>query len=544
MAPPSVRKHLPSILAGAFTSVLTLVAASAQEAPRGFGMDDVRSVLQAWPFNDPAVVPAAALATGTGAAEATVKALADEIAYSARFVPSLPAPLIANDAAERPPPDTTLWPDAIPPDTFARSPARTDAALWTTGGRRDAAHHAANAAVLDDLVREADRTAPGRVAFQWANRSDVVRGAVRPLVQILEQRLRQRLGQAPCTELDACEVMDFVQKKVAADGTTSPIEDAIADFFFEAAKTGEFAESTAAQRAFSADRAAQRVALGLSARTQNSSAAEIPWEMKLLISFAVNGMRQSPNPTSLWPLRFTSDGASALRQARATMEPIRNADLDGIAVTHYGRPLAGADGIYEMAVALSFIDASARRRNYSLVLRFRLDDQKIEVTDGDVAAIAPAHPRVHVAFVPAAALTRPELAATDAEALLRTALNNRSARATGEPADYYAFSFLLDTTPPGAQLTMRTALSPQGIAGYPGLPVALDFGGWRVAVQRGTFVLGAAPAFYFKAIYRAAPADVPVLLDAVATFPEAPPPAGASRSVPKPAAALANRLHP
>ena len=540
MAPPTVRKPLPGILAGTFTAVLSIAAASAQEAPRGFGMDDVRSLLQAWPFNDPALVPAANLNTGTGAAEATVKALADEIAYSARFVPSVPAPTIAADAAERPPPDTTLWPEAIPADTFARPPARTDGALWTTGGRRDAAHHTANAAALDDLVRDADRTAPGRVAFQWQDRNDVVRSAVRPLVQTLEQRLRQRLGQAPCTELDACEVMDLVQKKVAADGTTSPIEEAIADFFFEAAKTGEFAESAATQRAFSADRAAQRLALGLVPRTQSAPAAELPWEMKLLVSFAVSGLRQSVNPTSLWPLPFISDGASLLRQARANMEPVRAADLDGIAVTHYGRPLAGADGIYELAAALSFVDASARRTNYSLVLRFRVDEQKIEVTDGDVAAIAPAHPRVHVAFVPAAALTRSDLAATNPEVLLRTALNNRAVRGSADPVDYYTFSFVLDATPPGSQLTMRTALSPQGIAGYPGLPVALDFSGWRVAVQRGTFVVGAAPAFFFKTIYRAAPAGDPILLDATPTFPDAPPAAPVAS---KPFLGLANRLH-
>ncbi len=541
MAPLSVRRHLPSLLAGALSYLLTIAGATAQDVPRGFGMDDVRTLLQAWPFNDPALVPAASLATGTGAAEATVKALADEIAYSARFVPTLPPPQITTDAAGRPPPDTTLWPEPVPADTFARAAARTDGALWATLGRRDSAHHAANAAALDDLVRAADRVAPGRIAFVWPERGTAVRDAVRPLVGSLEQRLRQRLGQAPCTETDVCEVMDLVQKKVAADGATSPIEDAIADFFFEAAKTGEFAESTAAQRAFSADRAAQRLALGLTPRAQTSPVAEIPWEMKLLVNFAVSSMRQLVNPTSLWPLRFTSDGANALRQARASMEPLRNVDLDGIAVTHYGRPLAGADGIFELAAALSFVDASARRSNYSLVLRFRVDNQKIEVTDGDLAAIAPARPRAQVAFVPATALTRAELAASDPEALLRAALNNRAARGNGDPADYYAFSFLLDATPPAAQIALRTALSPRGIAGYPGTPSVIDFGGWRVVVQRGTFAHGAAPAFFFKTLYRASPADPTELLDATPTFPDAPPPAGRAAAV-RPAAALANRL--
>lgn len=521
---------------------MAAVPAAAQDVPRGFGVDDVRALLQAWPFNDPAFVPAATLPTGTGAAEATVKALADEIAYSARFVPSAAVPQIATDAAERPPPDTTLWPEAIPADTFARPAPRTDGALWATSARRDSAHHAANAAALDELVRAADRVAPGRVAFVWPDRGTVVRDAVRPLVGSLEQRLRQRLGQAPCTETDVCEVMDLVQKKVAADGATSPIEDAIADFFFEAAKTGEYAESTAAQRAFSADRAAQRLALGLTPRAPTAPAGEIPWELKLLVNFAVNGMRQLGNPTSLWPLRFTADGANALRQARASMEPLQNVDLDGIAVTHYGRPLAGADGIYELAAALSFVDASARRSNYSLVLRFRVDDQKIEVTDGDLAAIAPARPRTVVAFVPTAALTRAELAAPEAERLLRAALNNRAAHGSAGPADHYAFSFLLDATPPAAQVALRTALSPQGVVGYPGKPAVVDFAGWRVVVQRGTFALGAAPAFFFKTVYRASPTEPAALLDAAPTFPDAPPPAAAAAAAARHAAALANRL--
>ena len=526
-------------LAGMFSTCVGLSAALAQEAPPGFAPADVRTLMQAWPFSDPAFARPDA-AKGTGGAEATVKALADEIAYSARFVPATPAPLIANEAAERPPPDTTLWPEAIAAETFARPAARADGALWTLDGRRDRAQHEANAAALDALIGAAEGAAPGEVAFLWPNRSDAVRTAARPLVATLEQRLRQRIGTAQCTEPEMCAVMDAVQKKAAADAATSPIEDAVADFFFEAVKTGVYADSTAGQRAFSADRAAQRRALRLAAPRGTATAVALPWDMKLLVSFAAGAVRQIDPPASSWPLGFTTAALDSVRRART--EALRETDLDGVAVTHYGRAVTGADGIYELAAALTFIDASARRQSYSLVLRFRVDERQIEVLDADVAAIAPAHPRVHVAFVPVGAVTREQLTTTDAFALLRSGLNNGAERRPGgEAQPYYALAYLLHATPPAAQAALRVSAAPHGLGGYPGMPVVLDLGGWRVVAQRATFALGTAPPFYFKTLYRPSPADMPVLIDTTSTFPDAA--AGtAATAAAKPAAALANRL--
>ncbi len=504
-------------LSGLLTSVgLSLCAAStvAQEAPRGFALPDVASIVATWPFTDRAFT-AGAPTGGNGGAEATVKALADEIAYSARFLPGAPTPLIAAEATDRPPPDTTLWPETIAADLFARPAPHNDAAQWNLATRAERAQHELNRGALPALFDAIARTPGGDVAVLWPNAEIVVRNAGRAVISALETRLRQRNERATCSEA-WCVVLDAVEKKAAADATTAPVEDAIADYFFEAAVTGAHAGSTREQRAARSERASQRNATGFLAPAAATTAPQpMPWEMKLVLAAVISELRGLEQPTPSWPVQVSPSAATAVRNQRI---PLGGFDLAGVSVTRHGVAGAGTAGVFELAAAITFVDDVARRVSYSVVTRFSFEGDTISVPFAEVAPIAPDRPTAHMAFVPASEVNRLNRNAALAPPLLRTVATAADRRGTGQPADYYAFSILLDRIPSDARVGLRTALEPTGIAGYPGTPTALDFEGWRVLVERATFALAASPAFHFKTVYQPTPDAPPVLLGATSTL--------------------------
>ncbi len=483
-------------------------------APRGFAPADVGGMTNTWPFIDTKFTTAGER-LGDGRAEATVKALADEIAYSARFLPRAPAPLIAAGAVERPPADTTLWPDAIAADVFARPAARNDAALWILDGRAERALHQANARALTDLATAIERAPTADVAVYWPSPDFVVRTAARGIVSAIETRLRQRNERTQCTEPTWCAVMEAVEKKAAADATTAPIEEAVANYFFEAARGGSYTASTREQQNERRVRAEERAALGLrTTSAPGATSAALPWEMRLLLSGIIGEMRETTHPTPLWPMRLETAAINGLQPARGGLQGF---DLEGIAVTRYGVAASGASGVFELAAALTFIDAAARRVSYSVVARFSFEGEAIVITSADVAAIALQSPAVHIAFVPASALERVERNAGGA-ALVRSVAGAADRRGIGIPVEHYAFVLVLDRVGPDARFGLRTSDTAAGIAGYPGMPTVLDLDGWRVLVERATFALGAAPPFHFKAVYQPNPGAPAALLASVSTL--------------------------
>ncbi len=518
MAPAIRARRVPGLVLAALLPLLTIhTPAGAQAtlpAPRGFAPADVGGVVNTWPFTDTKFTTAGER-LGDGRAEATVKALADEIAYSARFLPRAPAPLIAAEAAERPPPDTTLWPDAIAADAFARPSARTDAALWSLDGRADRVLHEGNARAMADLASTIERTPATDIAVHWPSPDIVVRTAARGIVGAIEGRLRQRNERTQCNEPTWCPVMEAVEKKAAADAATAPIEEAVANYFFEAARGGSYAASTREQQNERRARAEQRAALGLRATgAAGATPAILPWEMRLLLSGIIGEMRETAHPSPLWPLRIESAAANGLRPARGGLQGF---DLEGIAVTRYGVAASGASGVFELAAALTFVDAAARRASYSAIMRFSFEGETLVINSADVAAITPEKPAVHIAFVPAPALDRVERNAGGA-ALVRSVAGAADRRGIGIPVEHYAFVLVLDRVGPDARFGLRTSETAAGIAGFPGMPTVLDLDGWRVLVERATFALGAAPPFHFKAVYQPTPGATPALLASVSTL--------------------------
>jgi len=512
-------------------------------APRGFAPAEVGGLTAAWPFTDPAFQAIGTRPTD-GRAEATVKALADEIAYSARFLPRAPAPLIAAEAADRPAPDTTLWPEPIAADTFARPAPRTDASLWSIEARPTRALHEANVRALTDLEALVKRTDPNDVALLWPNADIVVHNAARGVAGAIETRLRQRNERTQCPDPTWCAVMDAVEKKAAADATTAPIEEAVANFFFEAARGGGYAPSTQLQQADRRERGLGRAALGLrTAPVAPQRALPLPWEMRVLLGGIIAGMRDLEHPTPLWPLRINPAAADGIRTARGGLAGF---DLEGVAITRYGVAATGASGVFELAAALAFVDATARRAFYSVVAQFSFEGEAIVLTRADIAAAAPDKPAVHVAFVHASAWSRVERGATSLPALLRSVAEVADRTGGGVPAEYYVLTFVLDRTSPDARVALRTSETSTGIAGYSGLPLALDYDGWGVVAERATFALGAAPGFFFKTVYQPSAGAAPVLLRATSTTPNAAAPAAIAPAATRtpPAAAFPNRVRP
>ena len=540
MAPAQLVRRLPSLIA-AGTLALSF-AASAQEAPRGFALPDVAGIVATWPFTDRAFRTGGGEG-GNGAQEATVKALADEIAYSARFLPRTPAPQITLDAAERPPPDTTLWPEAIAADVFARPASRNDAGQWNLSARSDAALHQANRSSLLALRGAIERTAPADVALVWPDQDIVIRTAGRAVISALEARLRQRNEREQCSEA-WCGVLDAVEKKAAADAATAPVEDAVANFFFEAAVGGTYAPTTRQQRTERSARATERAGLGFTpVVTTTVAGGTLPWEMRLLLAAVVADLRELESPVPAWPVRLSPAALNSLRGQRGSLGGF---DLAGVSVTRYGVASAGTSAVFEFSGALTFVDSVARRASYSVILRFSFEGDGIVVATADVAPIAPERPAVHMAFVAATELGRLNRGAGLGPALLRSIAAAADRRGTGVPAEYYAFAIVLDRASSEARVGLRTALEPAGVAGYPGMPTVLDFDGWRVLIERATFALAAHPAFHFKTIYQAAADASPVLLGATSTLLGA---AGAGTLAPvsvrtSPPAAFPNRVRP
>ncbi len=540
MAPAQLVRRLPSLIA-AGTLALSF-AASAQEAPRGFALPDVAGIVATWPFTDRAFRTGGGEG-GNGAQEATVKALADEIAYSARFLPRTPAPQITLDAAERPPPDTTLWPEAIAADVFARPASRNDAGQWNLSARSDAALHQANRSSLLALRGAIERTAPADVALVWPDQDIVIRTAGRAVISALEARLRQRNEREQCSEA-WCGVLDAVEKKAAADAATAPVEDAVANFFFEAAVGGTYAPTTRQQRTERSARATERAGLGFTpVVTTTVAGGTLPWEMRLLLAAVVADLRELESPVPAWPVRLSPAALNSLRGQRGSLGGF---DLAGVSVTRYGVASAGTSAVFEFSGALTFVDSVARRASYSVILRFSFEGDGIVVAAADVAPIAPERPAVHMAFVAATELGRLNRGAGLGPALLRSIAAAADRRGTGVPAEYYAFAIVLDRASSEARVGLRTALEPAGVAGYPGMPTVLDFDGWRVLIERATFALAAHPAFHFKTIYQAAADASPVLLGATSTLLGA---AGAGTLAPvsvrtSPPAAFPNRVRP
>lgn len=540
MAPAQLVRRLPSLIA-AGTLALSF-AASAQEAPRGFALPDVAAIVATWPFTDRAFRTGGGEG-GNGAQEATVKALADEIAYSARFLPRTPAPQITLDAAERPPPDTTLWPEAIAADVFARPASLNDAGQWNLSARSDAALHQANRSSLPALHGAIERTAPADVALVWPDQDIVIRTAGRAVISALEARLRQRNEREQCSEA-WCGVLDAVEKKAAADAATAPVEDAVANFFFEAAVGGTYTPTTRQQRSERSARATERAGLGFTpVVTTTVAGGTLPWEMRLLLGAVVADLRELESPVPAWPVRLSPAALNSLRAQRGSLGGF---DLAGVSVTRYGVVSAGTSAVFEFSGALTFVDSVARRASYSVILRFSFEGDGIVVAAADVAPIAPERPTVHMAFVAATELGRLNRGAGLGPALLRSIAAAADRRGTGVPAEYYAFAIVLDRASSEARVGLRTALEPAGVAGYPGMPTVLDFDGWRVLIERATFALAAHPAFHFKTIYQAAADASPVLLGATSTLLGA---AGAGTLAPvsvhtSPSAAFPNRVRP
>ena len=540
MAPAQLVRRLPSLIA-AGTLALSF-AASAQEAPRGFALPDVAAIVATWPFTDRAFRTGGGEG-GNGAQEATVKALADEIAYSARFLPRTPAPQITLDAAERPPPDTTLWPEAIAADVFARPASLNDAGQWNLSARSDAALHQANRSSLPALHGAIERTAPADVALVWPDQDIVIRTAGRAVISALEARLRQRNEREQCSEA-WCGVLDAVEKKAAADAATAPVEDAVANFFFEAAVGGTYTPTTRQQRSERSARATERAGLGFTpVVTTTVAGGTLPWEMRLLLGAVVADLRELESPVPAWPVRLSPAALNSLRAQRGSLGGF---DLAGVSVTRYGVVSAGTSAVFEFSGALTFVDSVARRASYSVILRFSFEGDGIVVAAADVAPIAPERPTVHMAFVAATEIGRLNRGAGLGPALLRSIAAAADRRGTGVPAEYYAFAIVLDRASSEARVGLRTALEPAGVAGYPGMPTVLDFDGWRVLIERATFALAAHPAFHFKTIYQAAADASPVLLGATSTLLGA---AGAGTLAPvsvhtSPSAAFPNRVRP
>lgn len=543
MAPASLARRLPSLVAGVITLLGCGAAVLAQDAPRGFAPLEVAPLTAAWPFTDPKFRGADAAPAGNGRAEATVKALADEISYSARFLPRTPPPSIAAGADDRPPPDTTLWPQAIPADAFARPPSRGDAAAWNLATRVEGARHAENQRALTALAH----TAPGAdgIATISPSADPAARNAARTFAGVLEARLRQRNQRQSCAADAWCLVLDAVEQKAAADGATASIEEAVAAYFFDAAAAGEYLAATREQRA---QRAAERRELGFAptnAVAPASSAATLSWEARLLLAGAILQLRGMGGEAPMWPLAFDTPTMSALRAAAAQLAGF---DLSGIAITNYG-PVAGSAGAFALAAAVTFVDAVARRASYSLVLRFSFADDVIAVATADAAPITPETPAAHIAFVSIASLLRVNRGSGIAAPFLRSlggvAEREDTGAPLGAPQEYYIFAVVLDRIAPDARAGLRTSDSPSGIAGYPGMPIELDFDGWRVLVQRATFSLGAGVPFYFKAVYQAPRGD-PVLLrgqpTALTTAVAAAPPHEPAEKRRAPAAAFPNRV--
>jgi len=131
--------------------------------------------------------------------------------------------------------------------------------------------------------------------------------------------------------------------------------------------------------------------------------------------------------------------------------------------------------------------------------------------------------------VPTSALVASNLATADGPGLAKLATQHAvsSATAAPDPIDYYVFAFVNDRLAPDAAVELRVSAGAEGIVGFPGSPVMLNFDGWPVRVHRATFVLGALPAFHFKVVYRRGISittddpGTPVLLRAAASVPGA-----------------------
>jgi hypothetical protein len=437
-----------------------------------------------------------------------------------------------------------MWPDAIAGDVFIRPAARTDAALWNLESRPDRLLHAANARALTDLATQIERTPGGDIAVWWPSPDVVVRTAARGVASTIETRLRQRNERSQCADPTWCPVMEAVEKKAAADATTAAIEEAVASYFFDAARGGSYAASTREQQAERRERANERASLALrtaGATDGGAASPALPWEMRILLSGLIGELRETTHPTPLWPLRLEPAAVSGIRAARGGLQTF---DLEGVAVIRYGVAASGTSGVFELAVALTFVDATARRASYSVVTRFSFEADTIVVTSADVAAIAPERPAVYLAFVPAPALARVNRAAASVPALLRTIPSAADRQGRGVPAEHYVFAVVLDRIAPDARVGLRTSGTAAGVGGYPGMPTVLDFDGWRVVVERSTFALGAAPAFYLKAIYQPSPTATPILIGAASTVPNSAATTAAAPTPPRapPAGAFPNRV--
>lgn len=469
-----------------------------ERAPAGFRTVDIEAAKIRWPLTDPKFLQFSG-SGADGAAESRMRAIIRNIATDVRYSPPTTTPIISEGALTRPPPDTTLWTGRIGAGTFPAPSSSADLTEWRGTRNRWVRRHMGNFRAQGPLLAEiANGRSSVKPAIFYISRANTGGQAERALALI---------GNRSSTLGDA---LDAAYRR-----TRSP--------------SGAGREMIA--RSFMTAAAGARVGRGVLdvPETPDSEAGrytvetgQSPWEVRLVIAASVLSMRGQPQPvTGL--VRLDDATASALAEPVFAYEGFA---LTGIAITQFGAG-TGPRGVYEVSALLVFRDATGRQTLASLVLRFAIADDHIVLEDAEAVPLAAASPAATVWYVPTRVLVASNLAAADGPGLAKLAAQHtvNSATAAPDPVDYYVFAFINDRLAPDAAVELRISAGAEGIVGFSGRPVMLNFNGWQVRVHRATFVLGALPAFHFKVVYRRGTsiatddASTPVLLRAAASVP-------------------------
>ena len=182
----------------------------------------------------------------------------------------------------------------------------------------------------------------------------------------------------------------------------------------------------------------------------------------------------------------------------------------------FGRPLysvlrfvqsAGQENVYDLGVAMFFVDAGLRRSAVYGELTYTLGETQIAVQSARLSPIVPDRPQTVLSIVPADRVPNDLLQTypTHAELLPWVVANALSA---GEQATvpsgkkpYYIFAASLDRWAEGAKLEIRISDDANGMDGEAGGCMDTDYEGWHVAALPGQFALNTTPEFFIKMIY-------------------------------------------
>ena len=229
---------------------------------------------------------------------------------------------------------------------------------------------------------------------------------------------------------------------------------------------------------------------------------QLPAEVSLVISASVLNMRGEDDPETIWPVSFSSEADAGLK------EPGFNYDnflLIGAGLRDWGVS-TDDPSLYSLSAMLVFADPIGRRTTVMLVADYKITDKNLDVTNAAALTMTPPAPEARIYVVPVNNFPATLLEVKTDEAEFFNTVVDRAVGAgekavASTPEDYYVFAFVLDRLTGDSKFQLMVGDQASGIEGVTGNSVTSDFSGWRVAVLRGVFSLGAGPEVFFKTVY-------------------------------------------